>query len=157
MTEPCIATTEPASVAFITMRGPYSQTPEGLGRLYAWIGHHALQPVGMPAAVYLTAPADTPEADARWELWAPVAGDVAEREPDAAGVGVKHIESATVASVMYKGPYENIPPTYEMLGRWIAENGYVPAGPPMERYYSDPADVPPEEYLTEVLMPVRPA
>ena len=52
MTEPSIITTEPVTVAFITMHGPYAQTPEGLGRLYGWIGQHGLQPAGMPAAVY---------------------------------------------------------------------------------------------------------
>jgi effector-binding domain-containing protein len=42
-----------------------------------------------------------------------------------------------------------------MLWRWVEENGYAPDGPPLEIYYSDPARVPPEEYLTEVQIPVR--
>jgi effector-binding domain-containing protein len=36
----------------------------------------------------------------------------------------------------------------------MAAKGYRMAGPPMERYYSDPEKVPPEEYRTEVLLPV---
>jgi effector-binding domain-containing protein len=55
---------------------------------------------------------------------------------------------------MHVGPYESVGPTYEMLMRGIAETGYVACGPPMERYYSDPAEVPPEEYRTEIVMPV---
>lgn len=146
--------TDPLTVAFITMHGAYDRTPHGLGMLYAWIMQHALHPHGMPTAVYLTAPSDDPEQNV-WELWAPVAGEVADAMPDTSGIGVKHVEAQMVATVMHKGPYEDIPPTYEMLGRWIAECGFVPDGPPMERYYSDPAEVSPEEYLTEVLMPVR--
>jgi len=155
MTEPSVITTEPVAVAYITMHGPYALTPEGFGRLYAWIGQHGLRPSGMPAAVYLTMPEETAEADAIWELWAPVTGDAAETPADASGIGIKNVPATLAASVMHKGPYETVAPTYEMLWRWIGENGYVPDGPPMERYYSDPAEVPPEEYLTEIVMPVR--
>lgn len=157
MSEPSIITTEPMTVACIAMRGPYAQTPEGFGRLYGWIAGHGLQPAGMPAAVYLTMPADTPEADALWELWAPVAGAAEESAPDASGIGIKNVPATLAASAMHKGPYETVAPTHGMLWGWIAEQGYVPAGPPMERYLSDPADVPPEEYLTEIVMPVRKA
>lgn len=155
MTEPSIIMTEPVTVAYIPMRGAYAQTPEGFGRLYGWIGQHGLQPVGMPAAVYLTMPSETPEPEAIWELWAPIAGTAEEAGPDASGIGIKHVLATLAASAMHKGPYETVEPTYAMLWRWIGENGYAPDGPPMERYYSDPAEVPPEEYLTEIVMPVR--
>lgn len=155
MTTPSIVQTEPLTVAYLTMRGSYAQTPEGLGRLYAWIGTHGLQPTGMPTAVYLTVPAETPESEAVWELWAPVAGEAGAAEPGPAGIGIKQVASVTAATVMHKGPYDSVASSYESLGQWIAENGYSFAGPPMERYYSDPAEVPPEEYLTEILIPVR--
>ena len=157
MTEPRIITTDPVTVAFIVMHGPYAQTPEGFGRLYGWIGQHRLQPVGMPTAVYFTMPAETPEAESLWELWAPVAGAAGEVAPDASGVGIKSVPATLAVSAMHKGPYDTVAPTYELLWRWIGENGYVPAGAPMERYYSDPAEVPPEEYMTEIVMPVRTA
>lgn len=157
MPEPSISTTEPMTVAFIPMRGPYAQTPDGFGRLYGWIGKHGLQPAGMPAAVYLTMPSETPETDALWELWAPVMGPAEEMAPDASGIGIKHVPATLAASAIHKGPYDTVAPTYAMLWAWIPEQGYVPDGPPMERYLSDPAEVPPEEYLTEIVMPVRTA
>ncbi len=55
---------------------------------------------------------------------------------------------------MHKGPYETVAPTYEDLWTWIGANGYRIAGPPMEIYFSDPNKVAPEEYLTEIQMPV---
>lgn len=155
MAAPSVITTEPMTVAFISMRGPYAQTPEGFGRLCGWIRQRALQPVGMPAAVYLTMPSETPESEALWELWAPIAEGTEEVPPDSSGIGIKRVPATLAASAMHKGPYETVAPTYQMLWRWIGENGYAPAGPPMERYYSDPAEVPPEEYLTEIVMPVR--
>jgi effector-binding domain-containing protein len=151
---PEIRRIEPETVAYIVMHGPYSQTPEGYGMLYGWIAQHGLTPTGMPAAVYLTMPSEVPEAEAVWELWAPVAGDAAETPPDESGVGIKHSQAVTVASAMHVGPYETVAPTYEMLFGWIMANGYRPAGPPMEVYYSDPATVAPEEYRTEIRVPV---
>lgn len=150
-----ITKTDPQTVAYITMHGPYSQTPEGYGMLYGWVAQHGLTPTGMPAAVYLTMPGvDQSQADAIWELWAPVVGDLTELAPDETGIGIKRIGSLTVASTMHRGPYESVGPTYETLFTWIAGNGYRPDGPPAEFYYSDPDETPPEEYLTEVRIPV---
>jgi len=154
MFEAKVITTETATVAYVTMRGPYAQIPETMGRLYGWIGQHGLTPVGMPEGVYFTDPAEVPEAEALWEVRAPVSGDPAETEPDESGIGVKRIEPVTAASTMYKGPYNDIAPTYEALVGWIAENGYEISGPPSELYYSDAEKVPPSEYLTEVRIPI---
>jgi effector-binding domain-containing protein len=153
MSEPSIVTLEPATVAVLSMTGSFAQIPEGYGRLYGYTAAHGLQPVGMPSAVYLTMP-DAPEADAVWELWAPVAGDVPEAEADESGIAIRHVPGHEALSVMHVGPYDSIPPTYAAAMQWMAARGYRMAGPPMERYYSDPAVVPPEEYLTEVLLPV---
>jgi effector-binding domain-containing protein len=145
---------EPMTVAFLTMRGAYNQAGEGFARLYTLVGRYGLQPVGMPAALYLTMPDTTPEPEAMWELWAPIAPGAGLVEPGEDGFGVKRVEGAKVASAMYRGPYDGIAPTYEQLGAWIAEQGAQPVGPPREIYYSDPKEVPPEEYLTEVQFPV---
>lgn len=69
-------------------------------------------------------------------------------------MGVKEVPTQVVASVMYKGPYDGMGPTREQLFRWIGEQAYRVVGPPRELYYSDPAEAPPEEYLTEVQIPV---
>jgi effector-binding domain-containing protein len=156
MSEPKIKQTAPQTVAFITMRGSYDQTPAGYGRLYEWVTRRRLTPAGMPAAVYLTVPSAAPGVEAIWELWAPVAPDAEAAEPDESGVGIKQIQPMMVASVVYTGPYDGVGPTYEAMWAWIRANGYVPAGPPMEVYHSDPEDTPPEESVTEILMPVAP-
>ncbi len=154
MFEAKVERTEPMTVAALSMRGPWSQIPEGLGRLYGWVGEKGLTPVGMPHAVYFTGP-ETPAADASWELWAPIAGSAALSQPDERGFHVKHIDAMTTAVAVHIGPYEKIAPVYDALSQWVAENGYEVAGPPMEAYMSDPDDVPPEEYVTQVRMPIR--
>ncbi len=55
---------------------------------------------------------------------------------------------------MYEGPYEAIAPAYEHLMSWVTQEGFDLVGPPEEIYLTDPDDVPPEHYLTEIRMPV---
>lgn len=154
MAGPQVVTTEPMTVAFIEMNGRYSQTPEGFGRLYGWIAQRGLQPAGMPSAVYLTIPSEVPEDMARWELWAPIAGEPDEVGRDAAGMGIKRVAPTLAVTATHVGPYEEVEPTYRDMWTFMADEGYAPAGPPMERYCSDPAEVPPEQYVTEIVMPV---
>lgn len=155
MSEIAVRETEPMDVAFLPMTGPYTQIPEGFGRLYGWIGTHGLSPEGMPAASYLTSPAEVPQEQARWELWAPLAGEPDEADADAAGVGIKHVPRTRVVASMHRGPYESMASTYEAIWKYMEAHELIPVGPPVERYYSDPGKVPPAEYLTEVLVPVH--
>jgi effector-binding domain-containing protein len=154
MIEVDLKTIEPETVAYVAMRGPYTQVPEAMGVLYGWIAQHGLQPAGMPGAVYLTAPDDVPESEALWELQTAVAGSPAPAEPDESGCGVRLNPAMLVAYTMHRGPYENVAETYEKLDHWVAAEGYAMAGPPQEVYFSDPNEVPPEEYLTEVRFPI---
>jgi AraC family transcriptional regulator len=152
MFEAQVKQAEPETVAYITMHGSYDSIPQGYEALYGWVAQHGLQPMGAPHAVYLTPPSPAVE-DPVWELWAPVA-ETADVQPDSAGVGVKHVPEHTVATTMHRGPYDQIAPTYNMLSEWLIDNGYAIAGPPEELYLSDPNDVPPAEYLTEIRFPV---
>jgi AraC family transcriptional regulator len=140
------------TVAYIAMHGAYDQIPGAYESLYGWVAQRGLQPAGEPHAVYLTPP-DAGEQMPEWELWAPIA-DSADVAPDDAGIGVKHVPAHTVAATMYKGPYDSIEPAYRALAQWVTDQGYTLSGPPEEIYYSDPDKVPPEEYLTEIRMPV---
>lgn len=147
----------PQTVAYLAKQGPYEGFAEGYEQLYSWIADSGLEPAGMPAAAYITTPGEVPEADARWELWVPLAATLPASDPNAEGLGVKEVDAATVASAMHEGPYERLCETYEQLSQWLAEQGYRVAGPPLEIYYSDPDETPPEEYLTEVQIPVEKA
>lgn len=154
MIEVQIKRTFPATVAFLEMKGSFSQVPEAFGKLYAWIETQGYTAAGMPIGLYLSDPADTPAEELMWELWSPIDEFAEPRNPHADGLGVKRIEPMSVASTMHRGPYESIAPIYAELAQWVAENGHEIVGPPMEVYYSDLAEVPPEEYLTEIQMPI---
>jgi len=148
-----VKTTAPATVAYVSMRGPYDQIPLAMGQLYGWVAQRGLKPAGAPTGVYIDDPQVVDEGAATWEVQAPVDGEPAEiAEPD--GFGIKHVESHLVASVTYHGPYEEILPAYHFLGGWIADHGYSICGPSEELYYSDPATTEPDEYMTEIRFPV---
>jgi AraC family transcriptional regulator len=154
MIEPQLKQLNEMTVAFLSMHGPYDQIPRALAELYEFIAERNYMPLGMPQAVYFTSPAETAPSDAVWEVRVPVAEEAPEGEPENMQLDLKLVPAMLVASAVHKGPYEAIEPAYRALGEWVAQSGYQMAGPPIEIYFSDPMEVPPEEYITEIQFPV---
>jgi effector-binding domain-containing protein len=140
--------------ATLSMRGPYDQIPQAFSTLYGWLEEVGHAPRGMPVAVYLNDPAEVAPGDALWELWAPIEDGAAEYGPDDRGLAIRRIPAMTIASTIHKGPYDQVRPAYQRLTSWMAEQGLHPCGPPMEAYLNDPGEAAPDEYLTEIMMPV---
>jgi len=148
--------TEPMTVAFVSVKGPYRLISETFGKLYGWIGEKGYVPAGPPIGVYFNAPGQVPDEELLWELGSPIAGDITLSGPDERGLGTKRVEGGTeVAATMHKGPYDQAGATYGALAGWIAQNGYEIVGASEEIYLSDPGKTPPDELLTEVRFPVR--
>ena len=153
--EVTVKKTEPRTVAFVAMKGPYSRIPEAFPKLFHWIVGKGYIPAGPPSGTYFNAPEQVPAEELLWEIQCPIGGDVAPSGPDDQGLGVKWVEGVEVAATMYKGPYEKVVGTINALEGWIAENGYQIVGPYEEVYISEPDKTPPEELLTEIRFPVR--
>lgn len=145
----------PETCASLAMRGVFDQMPVAFEKIYGWLQAGGHVPQGMPVAIYLNDPAEVDPVEALWELWAPVERDAVPCEQDAEGQSIKRIPVMTVATTMHQGPYEEVGAAYERLMAWIAERGLEVSGPPMEAYLNDPYEVPPEQILTEVMIPVR--
>lgn len=157
MVDAAIKQTYPMTVAFASGHGSYEQIQGAFRRLYLWTEHHMLVPTGMPVGVYFDDPLETPVADLRWEIWAPVAEGSTPLETSEDDFGVKIVEACTVASVMHRGPYDTIGAVYAELADWASASGYTISGPPRETYYSDSDEVEIEETITELQFPVCPA
>ena len=146
---------EPAVVAFISMKGPYSLIGEAFGRLRTWIAEQGYIPALPPVGVYLNSPKQAPPEELLWELQTPVVGDADPVKPDEQGCGFKQLEEATLATAEHCGPYDQARASFGALREWISENGYEIAGPPEEAYLSKVEESPPQDLLTEVRFPVR--
>ena len=90
--EVTLKTTEPMTVAFASMKGPYSLIGEIFGKLYSWIGERGFVPSGPPIGVYFNTPGQVPDAELLWELRSPIAGEAAQTGPDERGLGVKKLK-----------------------------------------------------------------
>jgi effector-binding domain-containing protein len=144
----------PMTVAFINMKGDFSQIPAAFQKLYGWISGKGYKPVGPSIAVYHNVPGEVPDEELRWELRSRLSGEAAGLEPDAEGLGVKKLGAVKMAATVYKGSYENIEPVYGALNAWVSANGYELNGPVEELYFNDPA-VSGGEPVTEIRFPVR--
>jgi effector-binding domain-containing protein len=150
-----VKTAKPAIMAYIQIKGPYSQIPQTFGRLYDWISKKEYKPTGPATVVYHSVPGQVPDNQSLWELRSRLYGDAEICQPDEQGLGIKSVEAFRVASVMHKGSYEKIEQTYSTLKNWISENNYEITGPYEELYLNSPEQVPPGELLTEIRFPVR--
>lgn len=150
-----IVDVEPQMVIGLRRRGPYKQISDMIPELYEFAEKNGVVIVGAPIFVcHETSVEEAMEAEAKGnadvEVVFPVAGDVK------ASGEIKHYELAggKMAKTVHKGPYEAMVPTYEKLYAWLEENGKHIVGPTWEIYLSDPREVPPEEYITEIYVPV---
>ncbi len=155
MTECVVRAHGPETCATLAMQGPFDQMPVAFEKLYGWLQAEGHTPRGMPMTVYLNDPSEVEPAEARWELRAPIEADAEECAANDLGLAIKRFSSMTVASTVHRGPYNEVAQAYERLMAWIADQGFEVAGPPMEAYLNDPGETSPDEYLTEVMVPVR--
>lgn len=62
-------------------------------------------------------------------------------------VTVKETEPMIVAFISVKGPYGQMVDIFGKLYGWIAEKGYVPAGPPSGLFFNAPGQVPEDKLV----------
>jgi len=138
-------------LACLDVKGPYQEVlPAGFQRLFGWAGPRGIVR-GAPMGIYIDSPEDTPMEECRSVVAVPVA-------PDAQGEGefrIEELPSRLEAVLLYKGPYDCVGPAWGRVFDAVFKGGYRMSAPPMEVYLNDPMEVPPEELLTEIRVPVE--
>ena len=71
------------------------------------------------------------------------------------GLAVSELPREYVATTQHRGPYEDLHHAYRELLEAVSQQGLKPGGPWRELYLVTPPDVLPEQYLTEVQLPVE--
>ena len=100
-----------------------------------------------PDAVMEANEKGTARVEIAWPVSGPAAGSGDIRKYSLPGGRMVH--------TVHKGPYESCEPTYLAALAWIRDHGLSINGPIREVYPNDPREVPPEEILTEIYIPVE--
>jgi DNA-binding transcriptional MerR regulator len=69
--------------------------------------------------------------------------------------GVETLPGGRALVLEHRGPYEELGRSYRLMSEAMEERGLVPAGAPVERYESNPEEVPdPKDYVTIIEWPI---
>jgi AraC family transcriptional regulator len=141
-------TAEKMTIAYLEHVGPYDQ----MGDLFARLGEYAAgkQLGGNVVGIYYDDPENVPAASLRSEIGIVVPEGF---EPDS-GYKFKELPAQKVAYAVLKGPYAEIANEHPYIYKWIEEKGHKPAGPTREIYLKAGPDVPPDQLITEVQIPI---
>lgn len=156
MEEVTIVEVSPVQVVGMRKRGGYMEIAPMIGAVCQYIVKQEAVPAGPP--MYLSHEMSEEEAkaaaeagNADLEVAVPVMGDVADSDE----IKAYELPGGTMAKIVHRGPYPECTKTYEKLFAWIGANNKQISGPIREVYLNDPAQVPPEELLTEIYAPIN--
>lgn len=143
----------PRRVAAVAHAGPYPEIGSAFERLSAIISARGLWPaVRGGVAIYYDDPAGVEARTLRSH-----AGFVLDETAEMpTGLDEVRIAPGPAAVLHFKGPYAGLEAAYGYLyGTWLAQSGREPADAPVyEVYLNGPSDVPPEELLTDIVVPL---
>lgn len=125
---------------------------EALPAVFGWVVKNGLVPAAHPVVRYLEASSAFVSIEAGIPLSQPPT-----HTPDVeTGIVVSELPGGPAAVTVHAGPYELLTEAYAALERWLDEHDTAPAGPPWERYLTEPGEVPePSDWRTEVCWPIE--
>jgi len=116
---------------------------QSFGQILATLVAEGIEPTGPAFALYHGPPTTTADLEVGFPVDR-VIGAVEPVEPGSTPAG-------RVARLTHIGPYDQLGPSWERLGSWIAAQGETPAGDLWEVYVTQPTpDVDPATLLTEL-------
>jgi len=147
---------EPAlRLAALDHRGSYMDIGRAFDRVMAWAGPRGLiGPGSRFLALYHDDPATVPVQELR-----SVAGlSVPDGVEPSDGLRILDLPPARLAVMVFKGPYAELEGAYRQLYRdWLPTSGEEPADAPCrEEYLNDCRSLPPAEWLTAIMVPLKP-
>ncbi|MDD1710523.1 MAG: GyrI-like domain-containing protein [Methanoregulaceae archaeon] len=146
----------PQTVVGITRTGTYQMIPTLLMQLYEFIVEKKLGITGMPTFVcHETSPDCVREANEKGTAIVEVVWPVTGNVKGSGEIKAYTLPGGRMVRTLHRGPYETCESTYLALFSWIEEHHLIIAGPIREAYPNDPREVPPDEILTEILVPIE--
>jgi AraC family transcriptional regulator len=141
--------TDAMTLVYLDYTGPYDR----MGDVFARVGEYAAKKglAGDIVGIYFDDPTQVPAE----RLKARVGITVPQGTVPDSGFGVEEIPAQEVVYAIMKGPYDEIAEEYPHIMQWAKEKGYQMTGPLMEVYLEAGPDVPPQQLVTEVRIPIR--
>ena len=142
------------TLAVLDHRGPYDDIGAVFDRLIAWgTARGLIEEATRFVALYWDDPKSVPDADLRAVAGFAVPADTAVSD----GVRLVGVPAMHCAALRFKGPYAELEGAYDWFyGTWLPGSGEAPADQPMmEEYLNDCRSLPPQEWLTDILMPLK--
>ena len=148
-----VSITEVTTFSYVCLpyTGSYENHETVIGALMEAASAQGFELTGPMLGVYYNSPMDTPADSLVWEIGFEVPDSMEVTEP----LVVKKWLFTKVAKAMHTGPYETVDQTYPKVFEFIGKHSFMPAGPTMERFLSDPQQVVAEELKTEIWVPVK--
>lgn len=133
-------------VAGIRHIGPYHE----IGRAFGRLGSLAAPPKGAQMiAIYHDDPDTTPADRLRSDAAMTLPGG--SKTPN--GLIEQRLPAGRYASVVHKGPYEDLPHVWAQLKKeWLPASGHHASRPAYELYLNDPTKTAKPELLTEIFL-----
>lgn len=146
--------TKPIKLAYIEHVGEYSKVPYGdyVPRLFQWAKENKVRPGFKNINVFHDNPEEVDPSKCRTWIGIPIKGETKGDNE----VKIEDLPAMDVAVVKFKGPSRELKNTYEMIGKWMDENGYEWAGPSLEVYSKKPKEINGEIILfSTIQVPIR--
>jgi AraC family transcriptional regulator len=134
--------------------GDYQQMPQTYAKLFDTLDARGLtEKTRQMVAIFYHDPAKTKAADLRSFAGVTAPKTVACDAP----LQPFTLPTGRHAVLRYTGPYTGLPAAYAYLyGDWLAKSGEQQSGQPSyEVYITSPRDNPPEEWVTEICLPLK--
>lgn len=139
---------EPVTVASMRYKGHFTKASEQFPNVFKAVKGKAS---GAPFFCFYTADQDTGVCE--MELCVPT-----NETPIGNGITLKDIPRVKALSITHIGPYDTLPAAYEVMQRYIQENGLTIQPPWREVYIKGPGMIikgNPKKYITEILFPLK--
>ena len=141
---------DPILIAGVRMKGRYAECAKGFAKIGRAFGRFIVGP-----CMLLHYDTEYKEADADFEACMPV-----KQAKDVDGVSVRELSGVRCVTILHKGPYDQMGPSYARVIKYAKDKGYAIASPTREVYLKGPGMIfkrNPKNYLTEIQIPIQPA
>lgn len=136
---------------YMEFKGSYSKMQTEIQNFMNEFFKQGLIPAGVAVSAYFNSSEEVKEEDLRWAFGFVITKETTVKEP------IKKMEFKKQKAVVYlhKGPYENLPKSYDMVWKFIKDKEYKIIWPVYDRYLNNPMQVEPEKLETEIVVPIK--